>query len=97
MIKTIIFRIVIGGTEEPGPSMNFVPLGQEGHSRIQTSCISFDLMTGMDVSKAVSITTSVGIFVVSVGVACAVVDRVTRVEAQTAIKTLKHFDLTGAE
>jgi hypothetical protein len=63
-LKDDFERILRGRTDDPGPSMNVFPFGQEGQSRIHTSATSLDFIEGIDVSSAVSRIASVGATVV---------------------------------
>lgn len=47
--------------DAPGPSIKSLPFGQEFQSRMQTSYTRFSLISGIEVSKAVSIMTIVGV------------------------------------
>jgi hypothetical protein len=56
--------MLIGKTDEPGPSIKVFPFGQEAKSRIHTSATRRDLIDGIDVSSALSKIAKVGTDVV---------------------------------
>jgi hypothetical protein len=89
-LKDDFDRMLIGRTDDPGPSINVLPFGQEGQSRIHTSATSLDLIEGIDVSSAVSRIASVGATVVAFKVftfcdACAGIVVIASVLAMIAI------------
>jgi len=79
----------IGNTEDPGPSIKVLPLGQEGQSRMHTSATTLELIDLIDVSNAVSRIASVGFDVVDFNVfdfsACAGIVVIASVLAIIAI------------
>jgi hypothetical protein len=57
------FKLIsaLGMVDAPGPSMKSLPFGQEFQSRMHTSYTRFSLISGIEVSNAVSIMTIVGV------------------------------------